>query len=191
MKKILALSLSVLLCTVVFAGGTDNTSSASGVVVIKKDADTYKLIYKAVKAGGVRVSILDSRNEVVFQESIKTEDGFIRPYNFGSLADGEYTIEIVDGSGKQVEKIHNYSEKSKKHFYMKKMKGQDKVVLTVAGKGKEILFIRVYDGSDNLIYNEDKEITGDFAQVYNLESLKGNITFEVTGEDGKTKILQY
>jgi len=54
MKKIFALSLSVLLCTVVFAGGTDNTSGASGVAVIKKDADTYKLIYKAEKAGGVR-----------------------------------------------------------------------------------------------------------------------------------------
>ena len=49
MKKIFALSLSVLLCTVVFAGGAYNTSGISGVAVIERDASTFKLIYKAAK----------------------------------------------------------------------------------------------------------------------------------------------
>lgn len=191
MKKILALSLSVLLCTLVFAGGTDNTSSASGVAVIKKDAETYKLFYKADKAGGVKISILNSKQEIVFQESIKTEDGFVRPYNFGSLAEGDYTIEVVDASGKQVEKIHNYAEKSKKNFHIRKIKDEDKVVLSVSGKGSETISVRVYDALDNIIYNEDKEISGDFAQVYNLKNIKGGVTIEVSGENGETKTLQY
>jgi len=189
MKKIFALSLSVLLCTVVFAGGTDNTSGASGVAVIKKDADTYKLIYKAEKAGGVRVSILDSKNNLVFQESIKTEDGFIRPYNFSNLEKGEYTIQIEDGSGKRVEKIHNYAEKIEKFFYVRKLPSENKVVLSVAGEGSERFNIKVFDGSNALIYDEDKSISGNFAQVYNLNSLKGDITFEVTGQNGDSKTL--
>jgi len=191
MKKILALSLSVLLCTGVFAGGTDNTSGASGVAVIKKDADTYKLIYKAVKAGGVRVSIFDAKHQVVFQESIKTQEGFVRPYNFGSLAEGDYTIEVVDASGKQVEKIHNVFEKNRKQFQLRKVKGEEKIVLSVSGKGTEKINVRVYDALDNVIYNEDKTISGDFAQVYNLKNIKGGFTMEVNGENGETKTLQY
>ena len=191
MKKILALSLSVLLCTVVFAGGTDNTSGASGIAVVKKEASTYKLIYKAAKAGDVRVFIRDSKNEVVFQELIKTSDGFVRPYNLESLAQGEYTMEIVDNSGKQIEKIHNYVSKAKKIFTVRKIKGDDRIVLSVSGKGSETVSVNIYDSTDTLIYSENKNVSGDFAQLYNLKNIKGAITFEVTGENGESKTVYY
>ena len=191
MKKIFALSLSVLLCTVVFAGGTDYSSSASGVAVVKKDANTFKLIYKAAKAGYVKISILDSKRMTVFQESIKTVDGFTRPYNFERLMEGEYTIEIVDGSGTQVEKIHNYTAKVEKLFNVRKIEGEDKLILTVSGKGKETIHVKIYDGSDALVYDKDEEVSNDFARVYNIESLKGTVTFQVTGENGKSKTIRY
>ena len=191
MKKIFTLSLSVLLCTVVFAGGTYNTSGISGVAVIERDASTFKLIYKAAKAGDVRVSILDSRNKLVFEEFIKTVEGFSRPYNFGNLKEGEYTIEIVDSDGKQIEKIHNYSNKVEKIFNVRKIQSEKKFVLMISGKGRETVTVKIYDGSDALVYNERKVISGDFAQVYNIKSLKGIATFEVTGENGESKIIQY
>ena len=191
MKKIFALSLSVLLCTVVFAGGTDNASGASGVAVVKKVANTYNLIYKAAKAGDVKVYILDSKNTVVFKESIKTTEGFSRPYNFEGLAEGEYTMEIVDNTGKQVEKIHNYATKVKKTFNVRKVNGDDKLILSVSGKGTEIINVKIYDRTNTLVYNVDKEIVGDFAQLYNVKSLKGDFTFEVTGENGESKTIYY
>lgn len=137
MKKIFPLSLSVLLCTVVFAGGTDNTPGASSVAVIKKGASTYNLIYKTAQAGDVKVSILNSKHELVFTESIKTSDGFSRPYNFESLDEGEYSIEVVDSFETRTEKIYNYADKIKKSFRITKLHRQNKYVLSVAGKGND------------------------------------------------------
>ena len=191
MKKIFALSLSVLLCTVVFAGGTDYSSSASGVAVVTRDANTFKLIYKAAKAGFVRVSIRDSKHRTVFYESIKTVEGFTRPYNFENLEEGEYTLEIVDEAGLHVEKIHNYAARVEKLFNVRKIDGEGKLILTVSGKGKETIHVRIYDGSDALVYSEEETITGDFARIYNLKNLEGNVTFEVTGENGESKVVQY
>ncbi|MEK6783289.1 MAG: hypothetical protein AABY93_16430 [Bacteroidota bacterium] len=191
MKKILALSLSVLLCTVVFAGGTDNAFNDPGMGIIKKDANTFKIYYKAAKAGNVKVSILDSKNNIVFREHIKTIDGFVRPYNLRKLDEGEYTIEISDSFGKQVEKIHNYADKVKKVFNVVKIQGEDKFVLTVSGKGSETIHVKIYDGFDALVYDEDKLVSGDFAQLFNLENLKGTFKFEVTGENGESKTIHY
>ncbi len=191
MKKIFALSLSVLLCTQVFAGGTDNTSGASGVAVLKKDESIFKLIYKADRGGDVKVSIRDSKQAIVFQESIKTSDGFIRPYNFEALEHGDYTMEIVDKNGKQVETIHNFPAKVTKTFTVLRLRDRDKLMLTAAGKGKESINVKIYDGTNTLVYDRDQEISGDFAQVYNLKNVKGAITFEVTGENGESKTIYY
>ena len=191
MKKIFALSLSVLLCTVVFAGGTDYSSSASGVAVVKRDANTFKLIYKATKAGYVKVSIRDSKHRTVFYETIKTVEGFTRPYNFESLDEGDYTLEIVDETGLHIEKIHNYAVRVEKLFNVRKIEGGDKLILTVSGKGKETIQVKIYDGSDALVYSEEEIITGDFACIYNVRNLAGKVTFEVTGESGESKVIQY
>jgi len=72
---------------------------------------------------------------------------------------------------------------------VRKLPSENKVVLSVAGKGSERFNIKVFDGSNALIYDEDKSISGNFAQVYNLNSLKGDITFEVTGQNGDSKTL--
>jgi hypothetical protein len=193
MKKILALSLSVLLCTVVFAGGTgeENASVASGVAVVRKGANTFKIFYKTAKAGNVKVAILDSKNRIVFQEHIKTADGFVRPYNFTNLEEGEYTVEITDSFGKKVEKIHNYADKVEKLFNVVKLHDEDKFMLTVSGKGSETINVKIYDGSDALVYDEVKMISGDFAKLYNLKNIKGTIRFELTGENGESKTVYY
>ena len=191
MKKIFALLLGVLLCTVVFAGGTDYSSGASGVAVVKRDANTFKLIYKAAKAGYVKVLIRDSKHRTVFYETIKTVEGFTRPYNFESLDEGDYTLEIIDETGLHVEKIHNYATRVEKLFNVRKMDKGHKLILTVSGKGTETIHVKIYDESDVLVYNEEETITGDFARIYNLKDLTGNVTFEVTGENGESKVVQF
>ena len=174
-----------------FADGVGNTPGASGVAVVKKGAITYNLIYKAAKAGDVKVSILNSKHEVVFNESIRTSDGFSRPYNFESLEEGDYSTEVVDDTGMQIEKIHNYVNKTKKLFHITKLSDQNKYVLSVAGKGDETIHVKIYDGATAVVYDEDKSISGDFAEVFNLKNSKGTITFEITGENGEAITLYY
>jgi hypothetical protein len=63
--------------------------------------------------------------------------------------------------------------------------------LTVSGRGTETIHVKIYDGSDALVYNEDETVTNDFARIYNLKNLEGKITFEVTGESGESKVVKY
>lgn len=189
MKKIYVLSAAVLMCTAVFGRGTfDNPSGATGVAVMKQGESVFKLIYKGAQAADVKVSIYDAKNKLVFSETVRKKDGFIRPYNFAGLAEGDYTIEVADRSGKQVEKISYNSDELKKLINVVKIAGSDRYLLTVAGKGEEKININIFDGDDALVHHETKAFTQAFGQVYQLRNIKNGVTFEVSGEHGSKRI---
>lgn len=190
MKKILAIA-GVLFCTASFAGGTDEPKAGSGVAVIKNGEASYRLIYKAEKESDVNVSIYDSNNKLVFSDKVKHTDGFTRPYNFSNLKEGDYTITIEDGSTRKVEHISYRSAKPAKAFHVIKLSSQEgKFLVTGAGKGKEDVTINIYDGS-KLVHSETKTVNGDFARLYNLSKVKGDLTFEIAGENGEVKRMAY
>lgn len=192
MKKIMTIAAGVLFSTVVFAGGTDeNPSNASQVAILKNGSSTFKLIYKGASASEVKVAIYDAKNKLVFAERVKSSDGFLRPYNFDGLAEGEYTIAITDASGKRVEKIAYQSGTINKLVNVKKIGDDQKYLLTAAGKGTETIRVNIFDSAQTLLHTESKSISADFAQVYNLVKVSGPLTFEIVHENGDTKRIQY
>lgn len=105
MKKILSvLVMLMVISSVAFARRMDNPVAAAGVAVMK-NGSTFKLFYKGAQHSDVKVSIVDARDHVVFSEVIKKVEGFMRPYNFSNLPEGNYTIEVSDKSGRYIEKI--------------------------------------------------------------------------------------
>lgn len=194
MKKILTLSF-VLASTIMFANGTDEknpAASTSGAAVIKNGESTFRVIYKSEKESDVKVSILDERNKVVFVEKVSKTDGFTRPYNFSSLKHGEYTIAVEDASGMLIERVVYRAEKSPKALNVIRVNSDEgKYVLTAAGSGTEAIAVNIYDENNRLIHHDTKITTGNFAQLYNLKSIKGHVTFEITNESGDTKTVAY
>ena len=51
--------------------------------------------------------------------------------------------------------------------------------------------INILDGSDNIIYSQMEQISGDFAKVYNLERFFGKVRFEITDDNGNLKSISY
>src|SRR5579864_5552739 len=99
MKKISLLLASVLLCTLVFARGIDGPIKGSSVAVTNAKGSTlFKLYYKSENAGRVKITIEDEKGNTVFSETMKNADGFVRPYNFQELPEGQYTIAVEDES---------------------------------------------------------------------------------------------
>src|SRR5258708_16427469 len=98
MKKIIAVTLGVLCCALVFANGTDDPAkTASSVGVLNPNgSQLVKVLYKSPRYGKVKVSILNERHELLFSETMKKTDGFMRPYNFVGMVEGVYLIEIED-----------------------------------------------------------------------------------------------
>lgn len=179
-----------------FANGTDEgkkaSASASGAAVIKNGESTFRVIYKSEKEANVRVTIYNDQDELVYSEKVNNTDGFTRPYNLENLGEGDYTIAIEDGTRKQIEKISYRAPKVTKSLSVLKLKSEEgKFLVMAAGQGNELITVSIYDGESNLIHRSFEATKGDFSKLFNVQSVKGHITFEIENENGEKKTVAY
>lgn len=155
-------------------------------VLSRLESKTVKVYYKAPQSGNVRITIRDSQKKMVFSEMVKATSGFMRPYNFDSLPEGEYTIQVDDAFGKQIENLSYHMGKSTKLVHLAKVAGQEtKYVLTGRALKPENIVVRIYDGSNQVVFEESREVNGEFGEIYNLKKLSGSFTIEVTDSFGE------
>lgn len=185
-----------MLCTtVMFAGGPkDGLKTASGFAVIRgNESNLFKVYYKSEEAGNVRLSILDASNNEVFTESFRKTDGFVRPYNFENLPHGEYTIKLIDDNSVQAEKVEYASGTVQKFISVRKLKSEDgKYLVSVSGKGKELITLNIYDANtNNLLHSETNVVKNDMAKLYNVSQVAEHVAFEVVHSNGKVERLDF
>jgi hypothetical protein len=195
MKKIFSILLTLTLVVGVVRANDADPKSPKGMAVIKSGS-VFKLFYKGEQTGDVKVKIMDSHGDAVFTETIKNIESFVRPYNFSSLSEGEYTIELDGHDGKQTQHLsyvsHDNIVVSKLANILHVTGSAQRYMLTVSNKtGADVLKIKIYDAANSLVYSETQEITGDFAKVYNLNKVGRNFSFEVTDGSGSTQLLTY
>jgi len=175
----------------VTAIGKDEPSGAGMAVVALKGSEVVKVIYKGENAGKVRLNIYNATSQLIFTETRNSVDGFILPLNFSRLQFGEYTIELTDAAGSKSEKI-NYQPAATTHNVHVSQIGQDgKFLLSVAKAGTEDINVKIFDGFNNLVHNESKQISGDFAQLFSIKNYTGSCRFEVTNGAGETTIVNF
>lgn len=190
MKKSLSiLTMLLIITSMTYANTFDNPSTSMAVL---KNGATMKLLYKAADQTDVKVLIVNDNNRIVFSEKIRNTSGFARPYNFSELPEGNYTIQLIDNTGRQIEHV-NYKNEVKntpsKIMHVMRVSGTaDKFVLSVPNKGVEEITITIYD-QEGVLYNGTESVSGDFAKIYNLIDRSGKITFQVTDSKGLTNSL--
>jgi hypothetical protein len=192
MKKISLLLTGVLFCTLVSARGIDEPTKGSSVAVTNAIGSTlFKLYYKSEKPGRVKVSINDTNGNTIFNETLNKVNGFLRPYNFDGLPDGQYTVSVEDENGKTVEKVNYNGGKVEKLIHIQKLPNEEnKYLVSISSPKPENVFIYVFDDNGNLIHNEIQSIKGEFAQVYNLSEIK-SFSIEVADKFGMLKKATY
>jgi len=161
------------------------------VVLSQKQSGIFKVIYEGAKVGRVNLKISDQAGVIVFNESISGVDGFVRPVNFKGMAAGEYTIEVSDASGKQIQKVNYEIEQTVSMVHVAKIAGDSKYLLAVAKGTEEEINVKIFDGSSNLVHDQNLVVNGNLGLVYNLKDVAGVPTFEVTDKTGKTKVIKY
>lgn len=178
--------LAALLVITSTAFATVPDEPASGISVLRK-GELIKLLYKGEKYSDVKVFILNQDNQVIFTEKIKGTSGFIRPYNFSNLPEGNYSIELVDNAGRRdIEHVNYRLEPKKRVMHVVRVGGTtDKFVLSVPNAGQSRLSISIYDDRGRVMHTENEQISGDFAKVYNIRDHSGKVTFEVVDSKGK------
>lgn len=192
MKKTLSiLMLLVAIGSTAWAMPSENPAPASGVGIMKKGKN-FHVFYKAVKLSDVKIFIRNERNDLVFTETIRKTDGFVRPYNFTQLEEGEYTVEVVDCNHRQVQKItHGIKPHDELAHVVRVSSAENKFLLTLPNKVHNTISVKIYGDKHQLVYEELLEITDDFARLYNLNQINGEFSFEITDGEGNVKVLSY
>ena|SRR6187402_3530208 len=192
MKKTLSIFVVLIaISSAVSARRMDKPEEATSMAVTKSGS-LVKLFYKGAKDCNVRVIISNAKNQVVFEETIRHVDGFLRPYNFSNLPEGDYTVELTDHTGKKIEKISYRDLKIERLAGLIKVsREEDKYLLTVPNKGKNTFDVSIYDLSGSLLYSHTEKADGDFAQVYNLSKVSKKFVFVITDQSGNSKQIEY
>jgi hypothetical protein len=192
MKNLLTiLVVLTAVCGAVNVNAIDKPKAPVGMAVVKSGS-IFKVYYRGAKPGDVKVTIYNDKGVQVYKEKIHNLESFIRPYNFSTLSEGEYTVELEGEDGKQIQPLSYHITSTKKLMKLAHVTGTDnKYLLMVANKGNDVLQVKIYDGSNSLLYNTTETIQGDFGKVYNLSTVGKNFSFEVTDQNGNTEILTY
>ncbi|SKC50098.1 hypothetical protein [Ohtaekwangia koreensis] len=183
----------VVVSATVAALGKEEPNNKGLAVVPVKGAEVFKVIYKAENAGKIKLNIYNTKSEIVFTETFTGTDGFICPLNFTGLQAGEYTIELIDATGKRTEKV-NYKPVSAtpKNVHISRLANENgKFLVSVSSTGNEQINVKIYDAANNLVHSENKSIEGNFAQLYTVKNVTGSLTFEVTDKAGNTKTVRF
>ncbi len=190
----LFLAALVTVVSLATAVGKDVPRNTGLAVVPVKGSEVFKVIYKGETTGRVKLNIYNASSRIIFSESINVGDGFICPLNFAGLEPGEYTLELVDVTGaKKVEKVkYLTSTATSKNVHVSKLvKEEGKFLVAVSNAGTEKINVRIYDGANNLVHSESREVKGDFAQLYTIKNVTGGLTFEVSDDAGYTKTIRF
>jgi predicted secreted protein len=191
-SRSLFIAVIVMFSAVVATFGKEEPGKTGLAIIPVKGTEVFKVIYKGEATSKVKLSIYDQNGSVIFSETLASTGGFIRPLNFNGLPSGEYTVELTNEAGKKVEKLNYFPQISTvKNIHIAKVGGENKYLIAVANDGAQTINVKVYDNANSVVYNESKEINGNFAQVYDVKDLKSGYTFEVTDTTGKTKTVKY
>ena len=184
-KSILVVAIA-LISSVAFAGDGE---SGTLVVIGQKESGIFKVIYEGEKKANVRMNIVDNEGNVILTKSIKRVDGFILPVNFSGMQFGEYTVEVVNGSGTLTRslvyaKAEEPEVSSIQQVHLSKLPEEGKYLLSVVKTGDEQVSISIIDAVGNQVYSEKHKAEGDFARLYNVKEVEGTPTFKVSNNAG-------
>lgn len=149
------------------------------------------LIYKTTQVGNVKISILNSKDEVIFTESLKM-GSFTRPYNFNDQQQGDFKIVVEDKEGK-TEKKFSYSVKKVESSIVvtKIVNAKNKFLLSVENKEPDQINVRILGDDKNVLHEESITVNGKLAVVFNVSETVTHPVFEVAGNSGDWKTFNF
>src|SRR5688572_10299134 len=116
MKKILMMVMVIMIASGAAIARRLEVAEISANASVVKSGSTFKLSYTRSELSSVKVSIYNDNHDLVFTETIRKISSFIRPYNFSDLPEGEYTIEVSDGTSSVTKTVTYKKESTEKHM---------------------------------------------------------------------------
>ncbi|MDJ1472617.1 hypothetical protein QNI19_33810 [Cytophagaceae bacterium DM2B3-1] len=171
--SILTFALGLVLSANVFAADDLESASTASINTTNR-VSVYNLVYASAKTGLVTVSIKNQDGQVVLQEQIfNDKKGFIRPYNFSTMPEGSYTLEVKDAAGKSELSLaySNVAVNAVRKAEIKALES-NKYQLRLVGNTADAVEVSIYDQFGSTIHSESLSQKGSFTRIYDLSKLK-------------------
>lgn len=170
--------------------------SPSIKVIPASGGNIFTLVYQTSPTGPVRVSIVNTKRDVVFTETINETIGFTRPYNFSQLDKGEYKIIVQDRSGRQEQIVKYGMSEQKAYIKIAEMnKEESRFVLNVGTPSSQKIMVRIYDNAKGLVHEQELEVNGNYGLIYNLSKVRSSnssiVMFEVSTASGEVQTAMF
>lgn len=191
-KTILIAALFIFGAVVSTIANNDPKGEHGLAVIPVSGSEVYKVIYKGVQEGRVKLNIYNDKSALIFSQTVVAK-GFIQPLNFKGLKAGEYTVELVNGKARKSETI-NYLPMSSPSSYIHVSKINNeagKYLVSVVRKeeSNERITLRIFQ-NDDLIHDETRELTGDYAKIYDVKA-NGPLTFQIWDKNGNVTTTSF
>jgi hypothetical protein len=107
----------------------------------------------------------------------------MRPYNFSSLAEGDYQIEINDHNGKVVLPLNHAVSVAPVKVKIEALEAK-KFQLVMVGQPAEGLQVDILDNNNKVVFSDFITAQSSFRKVYNLNQVQAeNFKFEVRSQN--------
>jgi hypothetical protein len=180
-KTTLITVLVTLMSTSLFASNDRGGVKENAQPIVRPTGkkSVYQVVYQSSHKGAVTVNILDANGKVIMVDRINNTEGFMRPYNFSSLAEGDYQIEVKDHAGKVVLPLNHTVAVAPVRVKIEAMDAK-KFQLVMVGQPSGGLQVDIMDNTNRVIYSDYIQAQSSFSKVYNLSQLQSeNFKFEV------------
>ena len=171
-------------------------NAPSNIKIVPASGNVFTLYYAAAPTGLVKVSIVDSRNKILFTENILKTNAFTRPYNFSELSPGEYKIIVEDKSGRQEQIVKYGINETKTYIKIAEMsKEESKFLLSIGSTTSQTVIVRIYDNANGLVHEQEMEVSGNYGLIFNLSKVRSSnksiVMFEVSTSAGEVQTAMF
>lgn len=178
-----------VLCFAISVANSTPVETDPLLSIVRKDSSSiYMVNYSGSKLGTVTLTIKDSSGNILIKRSIENQKDFLLPVNFSSVAEGEYLVQIDNGTEKKTMTV-NYNNDTAPTYSRVSNLGDSRYLFTSSHAGTEKISIKIYDGNSVLVFDEYRVVKGTFALLFNLENVAGEPTFEVSGTSGNSLMI--
>ena len=175
MKKATTLIVGLILgiSSALFANGSEEKDQMElNVKIIPgSTGDVFKLMYLSDNKEWVQVNIYNTSGKKILSDKIRNKRGFLRPYNFKSLPEGMYTIEVMTENTVKKEVVKLVEDEPQMNISFDPVAENKRVKLTVTGPEVQPLLVNIYNQRSELVTQDYIDTEKSFSKVYNFNKI--------------------
>ena len=178
--KIIAVLLTVI-STAAFANTNDSTRKDAFVRVVTGSANgSFKVIYQG-EEGQVNFKLVNAKGQIVHDERLRIEKGFIQPINMTQMPSGPYTFMVEDDKGTLEQEVNYISLKDQLLSKISIEQVADQLEFTGTDLASN-LKIKIYNDQSELVYTD--EITAqNVDQIFDFGRVKSDwVSFVIVSD---------